>query len=82
MQFLKFPFCKKRKGSNEKKCIKNKSFFALSINKQNLCENLFAASGVLSAQPDRGFFHYRRAAFSSMLKSNLGLSRQVWNFTY
>jgi hypothetical protein len=29
----------------------------------------FAASGVLSAQSDRGFFHYRRAAFSSMLKS-------------
>ena len=29
----------------------------------------FAASGVQSAQHDRGFFHFLRAAFSSMLKS-------------
>jgi hypothetical protein len=29
-------------------------------------------SGVLSAQSDRGIFHYRRAAFSSMLKSRVG----------
>ncbi len=27
-------------------------------------DRFFAASGVLSAQSDRGFFHYRRAAFS------------------
>jgi hypothetical protein len=26
----------------------------------------------MSAQSDRGFFHYRRAAFSSMLKSRVG----------
>ena len=32
----------------------------------------FAASGVQSAQFDRGFFHVRRAAFSSMLKSKCG----------
>jgi hypothetical protein len=31
----------------------------------------FAASGVQSAQFDRGFFHFRRAAFSSMLKSRV-----------
>ncbi len=29
-------------------------------------------SGVMSSQSDRGFFHYRRAAFSSMLKSRVG----------
>jgi hypothetical protein len=32
----------------------------------------FATSGVLSTQSDRGFFHYHRAAFSSMLKSRVG----------
>jgi hypothetical protein len=32
----------------------------------------FAVSGVLSVQPDRGFFHYRHRAFSSMLKSRVG----------
>ncbi len=32
----------------------------------------FATSGVLSAQSDRGFFHYLRSAFSSMLKSRVG----------
>jgi hypothetical protein len=26
----------------------------------------------MSSQSDRGFFHYRRAAFSSMLKSRVG----------
>jgi hypothetical protein len=31
-----------------------------------------AVSGGLSAQSDRGFFHYLRAAFSSMLKSRVG----------
>ena len=35
-------------------------------------DRFFATSGVLSAQSDRGFFHYRRAAFSSMLKSRVG----------
>jgi hypothetical protein len=29
-------------------------------------------TGVLSAQSDRGFLHYRRVAFSSMLKSRVG----------
>jgi hypothetical protein len=32
----------------------------------------FADSGVLSAQSDRGFFHYHHVAFSSMLKSRVG----------
>jgi hypothetical protein len=32
----------------------------------------FATSGVTSSQSDRGFFHYLRAAFSSMLKSRVG----------
>ena len=32
----------------------------------------FATSGVLSAQSDRGFFHYHREAFSSMFKSWFG----------
>jgi hypothetical protein len=35
-------------------------------------DRFFASSGVLSAQSDRGFFHYHRAAFSSMLKSRVG----------
>ncbi len=32
----------------------------------------FAESGVLSGQTDRGFFHYRRSAFFSNLKSKTG----------
>jgi hypothetical protein len=32
------------------------------------------ASGVLSAQSDRGFYHYRRAAVSAQLKSKVGLA--------
>ncbi len=35
-------------------------------------DRFFAASGVLSAQSDGGFFHYRLTAFSSMLKSRVG----------
>jgi hypothetical protein len=35
-------------------------------------DRFFAASGVLSAQSDRGFFHYHRAAFSSALKFRVG----------
>ncbi len=35
-------------------------------------DRFFAASGVISSQSDLGFFHYRRAAFSSMLKSRVG----------
>ncbi len=35
-------------------------------------DRFFAASGVLSAQSDRGFFHYHRVAFSSMIKSRVG----------
>ena len=34
--------------------------------------DFFTASGVQLAQFDCGFFHYRRAAFSSMLKSRVG----------
>jgi hypothetical protein len=32
----------------------------------------FFTSGVMSSESDRGFFHYRRAAFSSMIKSRVG----------
>ena len=35
-------------------------------------DRFFAVSGIQLAQSDRGFFHYRRAAFSSMLKSRVG----------
>ncbi len=35
-------------------------------------DRFFAASGVMSSQSDRGFFHYHRAAFSSMFKSRVG----------
>jgi hypothetical protein len=35
-------------------------------------DRFFAASGVQLAQHDRGQFHYRRAAFSSQLKSKVG----------
>jgi hypothetical protein len=35
-------------------------------------DRFFAASGVMSSQSDRGFFHYRRASFSSMIKSRVG----------
>ncbi len=35
-------------------------------------DRFFAASGVMSSQSDRGFFHYRHAAFSSILKSRVG----------
>jgi len=34
-------------------------------------DRFFAASGVMSAQTHRGFFHFLRAAFSSMLKSRV-----------
>jgi hypothetical protein len=33
-----------------------------------------SASGVLSAQSDRGFYHYRRAVVSDQLKSKVGLA--------
>jgi hypothetical protein len=35
-------------------------------------DRFFAASGVQLAQSNRGQFHYRRAAFSSQLKSKVG----------
>ena len=37
-------------------------------------DRFFAASGVQSAQFDRGQFHFRRAAFSHHLKSNVSLA--------
>jgi hypothetical protein len=37
-----------------------------------LTNRFFTTSGVLLAQPDRGFFHYRRTAFSSILQSRVG----------
>ncbi len=36
-------------------------------------DRFFAASGVQLAQTDRGQFHFRRAVFSSQLKSRVGL---------
>jgi hypothetical protein len=35
-------------------------------------DRFFAASGVMSSESDRGFFHYLREAFSSMIKSRVG----------
>ena len=37
-------------------------------------DRFFAASGVQLVQTDRGVFHYRRSAFSSMLKSKVRLT--------
>jgi hypothetical protein len=37
-------------------------------------DRFFVVSGVLSAQSDRGFYHYRRAAVSAQLKSKVGLA--------
>jgi hypothetical protein len=37
-------------------------------------DRFFAASGVLSAQSDRGFYHHRRAGVSDQLKSKVGLT--------
>jgi hypothetical protein len=37
-------------------------------------DRFFAASGVQSAQSDRGQFHFRRAAFLQQLKSKVGLA--------
>ena len=37
-------------------------------------DRFFAASGVQSAQSDRGQFHFRRTAFSQLLKSKVGLA--------
>jgi hypothetical protein len=42
-------------------------------------DRFFAASGVLSAQSDRGFFHYRRSVFSDQLKSKVGLTLQEFS---
>ncbi len=35
-------------------------------------DRFFAASGVQSAQPNSGLFHFRRAAFSTQLKAKVG----------
>ncbi len=35
-------------------------------------DRFFTGSGVLSIQSDRGFFHYLRSVFSSILKSRVG----------
>ena len=37
-------------------------------------DRFFAVSGVQPAQTDRDMFHFRRAAFSQQLKSNVGLA--------
>jgi hypothetical protein len=39
-----------------------------------LTDRFFAASGVLPAQSDRGFYHYRRAAVSAQVKRKVGLA--------
>jgi hypothetical protein len=49
-------------------------FVRLFLQDHRETDRFFAASGVLSAQSDRGFFHYRRAAFSAQLKSKVGLA--------
>jgi hypothetical protein len=44
-------------------------------------DRFFASPGVLSAQSDRGFYHYLRAAVSVQLKNKVGLDlarRQVY----
>jgi hypothetical protein len=46
-------------------------------------DRFFAASGVMPSQSDRGFFHYLRTAFSSMLKSRVGnILVKGFSFTY
>jgi hypothetical protein len=35
-------------------------------------DRFFAASGVQSAQPNSGLFHFRRAAFSAQVKAKVG----------
>ncbi len=55
-------------------------FFYFERKKTFVLEGHFAstsASGVLSAQSDRGFYHYRRAAVSAQLKSKVGLALPV-----
>ncbi len=47
------------------------SFFPFFFFARKLA-TFFAASGVQLAQPTSGFFHFRRAAFSSQLKSKVG----------
>jgi hypothetical protein len=37
-------------------------------------DHFFPASGVLSAQSDRDFYHYHRAAVSAQVKSKVGLA--------
>ncbi len=37
-------------------------------------DRFFTDSGVLSAQSDRGFYHYRRAVVSAQLKRKVGLT--------
>jgi hypothetical protein len=44
----------------------------LFLQAQRETDRFFAASGVQLAQSNRGQFHYRRAAFSSHLKSKVG----------
>jgi hypothetical protein len=47
-------------------------------------DHFFAPSGVQSVQFDRGFFHFRRVAFSSILKSRVSniITSQDYSFTY
>jgi hypothetical protein len=42
--------------------------------KDQFTQFFFAASGVQSVQTTSGMFHFRRAAFSSGLKSKVGLA--------
>jgi hypothetical protein len=43
-------------------------------------DRFFADSGVMSSQSDRGFFHYRHVAFSSVLKSRVLHTRKLLVF--
>ena len=44
----------------------------VDLAKDRETDRFFAASGVQLAQFDRGFFHYYRVVFSSMIKSRVG----------
>ena len=47
-------------------------FLFLQVHRET--DRFFATSGVQLAQSDRGYFHFRRAAFLAQLKSRVGLT--------
>ncbi len=60
------------KGRAEDSFFASKFIRILFLQSHRETDRFFAASGVLSTQSDLGFFHYRRAAFSSIFKSRVG----------